>query len=201
MSALAIPLRWDGNLDELVEAANQRLPLILPLSKGGRAKEDINARLVRYYATQRLLDEPLKQGREARYARRHLLQLLALRRLMTLGHGTASLQKLLRSASDDELEGLATGQTQLDMQPRNPALAYLDDLKGQTVFAAAAPAGRAALPAAPQVTVPEPYTRLSLAPGIELHVHRSARLPDSKLEQDRLARSLLDALDTLRSRP
>jgi len=40
-----------------------------------------------------------------------------------------------------------------------------------------------------------------LAPGLELHVSREARLPKTLAEQDTLARQLIAALDTLRRTP
>ena len=48
---------------------------------------------------------------------------------------------------------------------------------------------------------PARYTRLMLAPGLELHVSRDARLPKTPAEQDALARQLIAALDTLRRTP
>lgn len=202
MSALALPGDWGGNLEDLVEAANRLLPQILPLDRSGRAKEDVNARLVRHYTTGRLLDEPLRQGREARYTRRHLLQLLALRRLMAAGHGAAALHDVLRGKSDEDLEVLITGEAQLGVQASNPALDYLGQLKRGSTRASAL-VGRAvpSLPAPAARSPDEPYTRLTLAPGVEVHVRQGARLPNSRLEQDRLARAFLDALDRLRSRP
>ena len=192
MSVLTLPRDWTGTLDDLVDAANQFLPDILPTSKAGRTKDDVNARLVRHYTTERLLDDPLKQGREARYTRRHLLQLLALRRLMADGFGAATLQDTLQSRTDDDLEALIAGQTQLAVQPGNPALDYLEQLRRP---AAAAPALSAPAPAP---SSPERYTRLPLAPGLDVHVRTDFRMPRSRLEQDRLAQLFLDALDHLR---
>lgn len=192
MSVLTLPRDWTGTLDDLVDAANQFLPDILPTGKAGRTKDDVNARLVRHYTTERLLDDPLKQGREARYTRRHLLQLLALRRLMADGFGAATLQDTLQSRTDDDLEALIAGQTQLAVQPGNPALDYLEQLRRP---AAAAPALAAAAPAP---SAPDRYTRLPLAPGLDVHVRTDFRLPRSRLEQERLAQLFLDALDHLR---
>ncbi|WP_221091238.1 MerR family transcriptional regulator [Deinococcus aquaedulcis] len=193
MSAPFLPQSWSGNLDALVSTANTYLPHLLPLDKAGRAKDDVNARLVRHYTTERLLDEPLREGREARYTRRHLLQLLALRKLMAAGHGAAALRDTLQFRADPDLEALLTGE-QLDLQPSNPALDYLKTLS------AGAPA-RAAAPAPRDLPSPEHLTRLTLAPGLELLVRADARLPSSRLEQDQLARTLLDALDGLRRSP
>ncbi|ACO47758.1 MerR family transcriptional regulator [Deinococcus deserti] len=196
MSALILPEDWSGTLDDLVETANRRLPDLLPLDRAGRTKDDVNARLVRHYTTERLLDEPLRVGREARYTRRHLLQLLALRKLMAEGFGAAALQGTLQTRSDPELEALLTGETQLEVQTSNPALEYLQALKRPSP----APATRPVLASSPSVLPPSPerFTRLILAPGLEVHVRHDVRLPRSKLEQDRLAQMFLDALNSLR---
>lgn len=107
-------LTW--NLDELVEAANERLPEYLPqVEKGGRMREGVNRRLVRYYTTLGLLDEPLKEKREARYTRRHLWQLLALRKLMAEGYVTSALEGLLKDRTDQELESLAEGTSRIEV--------------------------------------------------------------------------------------
>ncbi|PTA68575.1 MerR family transcriptional regulator [Deinococcus arcticus] len=195
MSAPFLPQSWSGNLDALVSTANTYLPHLLPLDKAGRAKEDVNARLVRHYTTERLLDEPLREGREARYIRRHLLQLLVLRKLMAAGHGAAALRDTLQARADPDLEALLTGE-QLDLQPSNPALEYLKHLSAGAPTRAAAPAAPAPTPRA--LPNPEPLTRLTLAPGLELLVRADARLPSSRLEQDQLAHTLLAALDGLR---
>ena len=85
MSGHALPGSWTGTLDEFAEIANTLLPQYLPLDRSSRAGDEVNPRLIRHYTTQGLLDPPLKEGREARYVLRHLLQLLALRSLMAGG--------------------------------------------------------------------------------------------------------------------
>ncbi|WP_027481276.1 MerR family transcriptional regulator, partial [Deinococcus pimensis] len=103
MSVLSVPEDWSGGLEDLVDIANALLPDVLPTDRSGRAKDEVNARLVRHYTTERLLDEPARVGREARYTRRHLLQLLALRKLMASGYGTSAVRGGLRSRSDRDL--------------------------------------------------------------------------------------------------
>lgn len=113
------------SLDELVEVANQLLPQYLPdQGSDSRLQDTVNARLVRHYTTQGLLDRPLKQGREARYLYRHLLQLLLLRRLLAEGYSSSSLGQALQKSNQD-LESLLQGGAQLTMEAANPALAFL----------------------------------------------------------------------------
>ncbi|PYE53487.1 MerR family transcriptional regulator [Deinococcus yavapaiensis] len=197
MSALTVPSDWIGTLDAFVELANATLPHVLPLDKTGRAKDEVNPRLVRHYTTQGLLDEPLKVGREARYTRRHLLQLLALRRFMHEGHGATALHKVLSGKSDDALEALLLGTATFEVQPSaaaNPALAYLDSLRGSSPPPAPMPR---ATPA-PSSVPPERYTRLAVRPDLELHVGPAFQAPKTPAERARLADALLAALDQLR---
>ena len=202
MSGHALPGSWTGTLDDLAALANTLLPQYLPLDRSSRTQDEVNPRLIRHYTTQGLLDPPLKEGREARYTRHHLLQLLTLRRLMQGGHSAQALQSLLSSQSDAELEALLTGELRLQVQTGNPALDYLATLKEN--HASAPPVVRMAptSPATPALsTSPARYTRLVLAPGLELHVSREARLPRTPAEQDALARQLIAALDILRRTP
>ena len=202
MSGHALPGSWTGTLDDLAALANTLLPQYLPLDRSSRTQDEVNPRLIRHYTTQGLLDPPLKEGREARYTRHHLLQLLTLRRLMQGGHSAQALQSLLTRQSDPELEALLTGELRLQVQTGNAALDYLASLRENQ--ASASPVVRMAPtpPASPAPSSsPARYTRLMLAPGLELHVSREARLPKTPAEQDTLARQLIAALDTLRRTP
>ena len=219
MPTLPLPDVWEGNIEELVVTANALLPGYLPLKPdSSRTREEINVRLVRHYTTQGLLDEPLRVGREARYSQRHLLQLLALRSLMSDGLTAQALQGTLTNRDDRQLRELLLGERYLELQsgppplaqqpspkPSNPALEYLAGLQPSSVHARqVAPAASAppafSPPAAPvSATLPTPrlYTRLELAPGIELHVDPLARLPRTPAELERLSRALQEALDSL----
>ncbi|ULH17478.1 MerR family transcriptional regulator (plasmid) [Deinococcus sp. KNUC1210] len=208
MSGQTLPNPWNGNLDDLAALANTLLPQYLPLDRSSRTQDEVNPRLIRHYTTQGLLDAPLKEGREARYTRRHLLQLLTLRRLMTEGHSAQALQSLLSNQSDDALEALLVGKSQLQVQSTNPALDYLEALKRP--LSTSAPSARAVPPPPSQSPSPLPlpagdsssrYTRITVAPGIEVHVSRDARLPKTPAEQDALARQVVQALTGLRSTP
>lgn len=98
---------WAGGIEQLVHEANRRLVYLLPEDRSGRPKDEVNARLVRHYTTLGLLSAPRREGREARYTRRHLLELLALRRLMADGLGGKVLMSALEDRTEDELAALA----------------------------------------------------------------------------------------------
>lgn len=110
------------SLDELVEVANRLLPRFLPQERhGSKLRVEVNPRLVRHLSTLGLLDEAGREGREARYEHRHLLQLLVARRLMAQGYSTGAIKKLTRGARDDELEALLQGGAQLTVSSPLPA--------------------------------------------------------------------------------
>src|SRR5690554_6400020 len=121
MSAELFSLRegaWP--LDDLVEHANRLLLSVLPKEAAGRAADAVNQRLVRHYTTQGLVDEPLKEGREARYLYRHLLQLLVVRRLLAEGHTSALAKRVIEGRADEELESLLAGHLTVQLVPERP---------------------------------------------------------------------------------
>ena len=86
------------SLEELVQVANELLPQFLPDEKAHtRVREEVAPRLIRHYTSQGMLDEPLREGREAKYVYRHLLQVLLVRRLLTEGYGASVINTLARS--------------------------------------------------------------------------------------------------------
>ncbi|AFY67069.1 MerR family transcriptional regulator [Geitlerinema sp. PCC 7407] len=199
------------SLDELVQVANRFLPQFLPDEKAHtRVREEVTPRLVRHYTSQGMLDEPLKEGREARYTYRHLLQVLLVRRLLTEGYGASVIDTLARSKSNAELEALLYGGVQLTMAPANPALAFLQEIQQRQVESApkpaiAPPAVSRPAPSPPSSPVsPAPvspptlqWTRLEILPGLELHVRSDFVLPSTTQEQQTLLQRLFQALISL----
>jgi DNA-binding transcriptional MerR regulator len=74
----------------------------------GRVRDLPDQRAVRWYTTLGLVDRPsAMRGRTALYGRRHLLQLVAIKRLQAAGRSLAEVQQELAAASDERLEHLA----------------------------------------------------------------------------------------------
>src|SRR6516162_7902692 len=74
----------------------------------GRTREVPDLRTIRYYTTLGLIDRPAAmRGRTALYGRRHLLQLVAIKRLQAKGHTLAELQRQLLGLTDSELAKIA----------------------------------------------------------------------------------------------
>ncbi len=76
--------------------------------QNGRVREVPDVRTLRYYTTIGLLDRPAEmRGRTALYGRRHLLQLVAVKRLQAKGLSLTEVQARLINASTRELSRLA----------------------------------------------------------------------------------------------
>ncbi|MFI7447050.1 MerR family transcriptional regulator [Nonomuraea sp. NPDC049714] len=74
----------------------------------GRVRDVPGERLIRWYTTIGLVDPPLsRRGRIARYGRRHLLQLVAVKRMQAGGMSIADIQATLAGATDAMLEEAA----------------------------------------------------------------------------------------------
>jgi DNA-binding transcriptional MerR regulator len=94
-------------IEDLVERANevfQKHGLVAP---NGRVREMVNLRLVRLYTTLGLIDRPVLRGRTGFYGIRHLMQLVAIKRLQSEGWSLAEIQNRLLALSDEELEQIA----------------------------------------------------------------------------------------------
>src|SRR5690606_2726540 len=91
----------------------------------GRVREVPGARLIRWYTTIGLVDPPLtRRGRIALYGRRHLLQLVAVKRLQAQGMSIARIQVALAGATDAALEATAglPGHRTAAPAPRSPKI-------------------------------------------------------------------------------
>ena len=184
------------SLDEFVQVTNDLLPQFLPETPANtRVREEVTPRLVRHYSSLEMLDEPLKQGREARYTYRHLLQMLLVRRLLATGYGASAINRLPTSTDNSELEALLQGGVQLTVTPANPALAFLQQIQQRQ--SGSAPPSSTATPrttgaqslanqAQSQPPAPSQWTRLEVLPGLELHVREDFTYPSSPQEPQNL---------------
>lgn len=94
-------------LDELVQLADQALSVDYEGPPSARVRDRPDRRLVRWYVTRGLVDRPAANGRSARYGRRHLLQLVAIKRMQAQGHSLAEIQAALTGSTDSALERIA----------------------------------------------------------------------------------------------
>jgi DNA-binding transcriptional MerR regulator len=111
-------------IDELQEQAARALAAVGEAPVNGRVRPVPDQRTIRYYTTLGLLDRPsAMQGRTAFYGRRHLLQLVAIKRLQARGLSLAELQEQLLGLTDAALEKIARLPANLEkvLGPAGPA--------------------------------------------------------------------------------
>jgi len=95
-------------MDELVERVSAALAAEYSGAPNGRVRDLPDRRAIRWYTTTGLVDRPLgMRGRTALYGRRHLLQLVAVKRRQAQGHTLAAIQAELHGASDAVLAEVA----------------------------------------------------------------------------------------------
>ncbi|MBM7863795.1 MerR family transcriptional regulator [Lentzea nigeriaca] len=95
-------------LDELLERVSAALEAEYSGAPNGRVRDVPDRRAVRWYATTGLVDRPsAMRGRTALYGKRHLLQLVAVKRLQSEGRTLAEIQAELAGAGDPTLAAIA----------------------------------------------------------------------------------------------
>ena len=120
------------------------------------AKLGLSTRTVRYYTAQHVLPPPQFRGAATRYLREHLVHLAAIRALQReRRHSLAEIAAALAPLGAVELERLAA-----TVLPELAAPAAPDP-----------PPVAAASPAAP---ASDAWHRLTLVPGLEIHLHAAA---------------------------
>jgi DNA-binding transcriptional MerR regulator len=96
------------DLAELAAEALATSGTLDPARANGRVRDVPNERLIRWYGTVGLVDPPLsRRGRVARYGRRHLLQLVAVKRRQAEGESLAEIQAELAGLTDEALAAIA----------------------------------------------------------------------------------------------
>ncbi|MFC6531081.1 MerR family transcriptional regulator [Nonomuraea rubra] len=179
-------------IGELAEHAARALRAGAPSPPNGRVRDVPGERLIRWYTTIGLVDPPLtRRGRVARYGRRHLLQLVAVKRLQAAGRSIAEIQAALTGATDRMLEAAAhlespppahhpdaTGHVPAAADGARAAGAHAGAAGGgepvRDRFWAERPGSRAAhaREAAPGAQTPVPGTSPSAHPPQEAHAPR-----------------------------
>jgi DNA-binding transcriptional MerR regulator len=159
-----VDIEW--TLSELVAEAASSIAT-LPAPKNGQVRAVPDERTVRYYATLDLLDKPLAmRGRTALYGRRHLAQVVAIKRLQSAGRSLAEIQALWATLDDQTLARMSG----IDLAGKRAA--RRDFWKTPPAIAVPAPAARAPYPVPPR-SLPMPHVspvelRVELATGATL---------------------------------
>jgi DNA-binding transcriptional MerR regulator len=168
-------------LDELSAAVHQALTVDYAGSVNGQVRDVPDRRTIRYYTTLGLIDRPAAmRGRTALYGRRHLLQLVAIKRLQAEGRSLAEVQARLVGRTDRALESLARLPAHLDDAPQ----AQSEPSRRAERFWTATPA-----------PVARPLLAVPLVDGVTLLLSAARSLSDTDLSALRdAAAPLLDLL-------
>ena len=157
-------VQW--TLTELVAEAASSIAT-LPPPKNGQVRAVPDERTVRYYATLGLLDRPLAmRGRTALYGRRHVAQVVAIKRLQSAGKSLAEIQALWATLDDTTLARMSG----VDLAGKRPARRDF----WKTPPAIAVPPSKRPVPyPVPPRSLPMPATkpvelRVELATGADL---------------------------------
>ena len=103
-------------LDELAERVDLALAVDYHGQPSGRVRAVPDRRAIRWYTTIGLIDRPVAhRGRTALYGPRHLLQLVAVKRLQARGLPLVAIQQELAGATDSQLARVA--RLPLDARP------------------------------------------------------------------------------------
>lgn len=202
------------SLDELTDAANELLPGYLPDDPvDARVSDTVNARLIRHYTSEGVLDAASRDGKKAVYFVDHLLQLLALRRLLADGVSAGSIGDALTRLDRATLRAIAEGTAGPEAFPARPTSEGpdTDDRRARAAAALAEIRARSGRPAAPpdamSLTVhrmsapeeppddtPSHWDRVPLTDGVELHVRSDVRLPDAPAARQKLLDQVIRAI-------
>ncbi|HET9627208.1 MAG TPA: MerR family transcriptional regulator [Kofleriaceae bacterium] len=97
--------RW--TLSELVAEVAARIAA-LPAPKNGQVRAVPDERTIRYYGTLGLLDRPgAMRGRTALYGDKHVAQVVAIKRLQTMGRALSEIQALWSTLDDATLSRMS----------------------------------------------------------------------------------------------
>lgn len=147
-------------LPKFVERVNELAEKFVPVAPAtdGRVNEEFNGRKVRHYQTKEIIDAPEREGKEALYGYRHILQALLLRQLLAGGFPANKIREMMDDKPNRALRRLV-------VQGLDVALTPSDET--------AAPAAEAKPGLARG-----PWLRIPVAPGLELHMARGFVPPE-----------------------
>ena len=112
-------------MEELVKAAGDLLTQVAPRQTRYKVTDRPDARTVRYYVSQDLLPKPISyEGGRARYSGRHVVRLLAIKKLQAEHLTLTKIKSLLTHTSDESILGLAAPRPEPEFEEpvRSPAV-------------------------------------------------------------------------------
>lgn len=164
------------SLDELAEESQRHL---VDEGDSKRVQWKPNGRQIRYYSTLGLLDKPeTENGRKVWYGPKHLLQLLAIKKLQQEGLSLGDIQRALAGASLEEMTTIAGLPASFLAQLHNTVTKAPSPRRSATFWA------ERPRPAPPAGPVFQRVWQLEIAPGVTITIDekQAAELGDQGRE-------------------
>jgi DNA-binding transcriptional MerR regulator len=122
--------RKDFRTNELLEVADSLMKMVAPVQPSERVAETVNERALRYYISEGLIDRPSdREGNAALYSYRHLLQILAVKKLQASYLPVKRIREIVPESTDEELKEIICGKKSLEPAPaESAALQYLSSI-------------------------------------------------------------------------
>ena len=131
-------LRFRGSAKDLADKVNEVMTTLT-----SSPTDEVNERLVRYYVQEGVLDAPEREGREAMFGFRQLVQAIAARFLLRDSWPLRKVAELIRTSDIDALLALAPGAT--SRTPAEAAIARIRSGEPQATAKASRPVAYATL--------------------------------------------------------
>lgn len=186
---------------QLADEAARVLDQYVPRQERASVTEVPDERMVRYYSTEGLISPPeAKQGPSAVYGYNHLLQLLVIKRLQADHLPIRKIKEFVEGKTERELEQLLDVKRARHERdgPKNAATLYLESL-----LHGSQPKASARLHVADNLQAPaysassaSAWARVEVEPGLELHIRDDYRLPETSKDRQRLARRMLNEIES-----
>jgi DNA-binding transcriptional MerR regulator len=215
---------------ELATRAAQILSESGLIQARGTVSELPDERTVRYYLTEGLISPAEeKQGTASVFGYRHLLQLLAVKKLQSEHLPIRTIRELVNSRSERQLERLLGSEQDWKTRAgergeKNEARRYLETLLTKSASSSPSPpraqAARQTESDSPKLASQKPapsklaspdwsspsserdtWGRIEIESGLELHVRDGFRMPQEARAVRRLAQAILDAIKLYGGRP
>jgi DNA-binding transcriptional MerR regulator len=196
--------RRDFRTSELLAVADDLMKTVAPVQPSERVAETVNERTLRYYISEGLIDRPSdREGNAALYSYRHLVQILAIKRLQASYLPVKRIREIVPQSTDQELKEITCGKKFHEAPPsESAALQYLssilpegDMLCEPTVFSSglqvAAPSQLFTRESIDRPPTTESWERHVLDDGIEIHIRSDRKGILRKGELKRLVERFL----------
>jgi DNA-binding transcriptional MerR regulator len=188
---------------QFIALLREQLPQVAPTQTKYRVTPLPSERTIRFYTANKLVDKPaMKDGAQALYGYRQLLQVMAIKYLQSQYLPLVKIRSLVENASNRDLEQMIPEISPVTAAHRgiaredrtivdNSFFPQVIDFTSRVAPIDLSPVESSAAPE----DINNLWRRVEVGPGIELHIHASA-LTDAAIEQ--LRGALLRELGVLR---